>query len=195
MKKLVALLMVSLMATSAFAVVDDDPDMLGVYFDLNADTNSISAAASVPFNMYFIITNPSVASIWGVEFGYDLVGGAGQYFRLAETLPGGALNVGDASNPATGDYVLGLASPLPAQPATVMATWNVLLLAPISFEVYLSASNPESIADGLPAMEIGGSIVPLGLSTGIGNAAAVVNGPAPVSVEEASFGSVKSLFR
>lgn len=49
MKKLVVLLLVSLMATSAFAVVDPDPDMIGVYFDATADNNCTTAAANVPF--------------------------------------------------------------------------------------------------------------------------------------------------
>ena len=70
-----------------------------------------------------------------------------------------------------------------------------MLLAPTSLDIYLSASNPESIAEGLPAMEIGGTIVPLGLSTGIGNPAATVNGDCVVANEDVSFGSVKSLFR
>ena len=39
MKKLVVLLLASLVATSAFAVIDPDPNMMGVYFDRNADQN------------------------------------------------------------------------------------------------------------------------------------------------------------
>ncbi len=46
MKTLVVLLMVSLMATSAFAVVDEDPDMIGVYFDANADLNEFNVDAT-----------------------------------------------------------------------------------------------------------------------------------------------------
>ena len=37
MKVLLGMLLVGVMASSAFAVVDDDADMMGIYFDLNAD--------------------------------------------------------------------------------------------------------------------------------------------------------------
>jgi hypothetical protein len=196
MKKLVVLLMVSLMAASAFATVDEDPDMLGVYFDVGANDNCITAGASVPFTVYFMITSVSADNVFGVEFGYEIVGGTGLFFRLAEVLPAGSLNVGDSSNPALGDYIAGFASPQAGSGANVtVATWNMLLLAPVSLEFYLGPSFSESIADGLPAMEIGGTIVPLGLSTGIGNAAATVNGDCVVANEDVSFGSVKSLFR
>lgn len=198
MKKLVVLLLVSLMATTSFAVIDPDPDMLGVYFDLDANFNCTTAAPSVPFTAYFVITNPSAPEISGVEFGYTLVAsaGPGTFFRLSEILPAGGLNVGNSSLPDSGDYVVGLASPLPGQPAVVMATWSVLLLAPQTLDFYLGPAVIESIPDGLPAMEIGGSIVPLGYSTGGSDIpAASVNGDCPVSVEETSFGSVKSLFR
>ncbi len=71
-----------------------------------------------------------------------------------------------------------------------------MLLSPMTVEIFLGPSNVQSIDDGLPAYEIGGSILPLGLSTSGANVpVAVVNGAGPVAVEEASFGSVKSLFR
>ncbi len=202
MKKLVVLLMVSLMAVSAFGGVDEDPDMLGLYFDLNATDNCLTIGASVPFFAYTMITNPSAANVFGVEFGYDLVvpaGMDGSLFRLAEILPAGALNVGNASDKIQGNYIIGLASPIAGSGANVtMVTWQLMLLAPMSVDIHLGASNPESIADGLPAYEIGGTIVPLGLSTGepgLGFPVASVNGDCPVATEETSFGSVKSLFR
>jgi hypothetical protein len=196
MKKLVVLLMVSLMAASAFATVDEDPDMLGVYFDLNANDNCGTFGPSVPFNVYFMITNVSAANVFGVEFGYELVGGTGLYFRLAEILPAGSLNVGTATNPAVGDYIVGFANPIPGSGANAtVVTWQLLLLAPTSIDIYLGSSFSESIPDGLPAMEIGGTIAPLGLSTGIGNPAATINGDCVVATDDVSFGSVKSLFR
>ena len=98
MKKLVVLLMVSLMATSAFAVVDEDPDMLGVYFDANADFNEFAVAPSTPFFAYVMITNPSASEVHGLEFGYDVVppaGSEGNIFRLANTLPAGSVDLGE----------------------------------------------------------------------------------------------------
>ena len=200
MKKLVVLLMVSLMATSAFAVVDPDTDMLGVYFDTAADQNCIDAAANVPFFAYVTITNPSSAEVHGLEFGYSIVSSAGPglMFRLANNLPAGAVDLGTNTDLFAGDYVVGLANPLPGTPAVQFVTWQFLLLAPQSVEIFLGPSSVPSLDDGMPAYEIGGAIQSLGLATGgVDVPVATVNGGAncPVATEETSFGSVKSLFR
>jgi hypothetical protein len=200
MKKLVVLLLVSLMATSAFATIDPDPDMLGVYFDLNADNNCTTAPASLPFSAYVMITNCSADNVFGVEFGYQVVSSVpGTFFRLGEILPAGALNVGNAADPAAGDYIVGFSAPIAGGGANVtVVTWSFLLLAPVSLDMYLGPSNSPSLANGLPAMEVGGTIVPLGVSTGhpdLGLPAATVNGDCVVATDDVSFGSVKSLFR
>ncbi|MDX2473594.1 MAG: hypothetical protein QNL91_07760 [Candidatus Krumholzibacteria bacterium] len=200
MKTLVVLLLVSLMATSAFAVIDPDTDMLGVYFDTTADNNCTTAAESIPFFAYVTITNPSAAEVHGIEFGYSLISsvGPGKMFRLLNTLPSGAVDLGTNTDLMLGDYVVGLAAPLPATEAVQFVTWQFLLLEPQMVEIYLGPSTIQSIDDGLPAYEIGGSIQSLGLSTGqpsAGVPVATVNGDCAVAVEDASFGSVKSLFR
>ena len=202
MKKLVVLLLVSLMAVSAFAGLDEDPDMLGCYFDVDANQNCIAAGVNVPFFAYFMITNVSADNVFGVEFGYDVgvpAGMDGMLFRLAEILPSGALNVGTASDKMQGDYIVGMASPIAGNGANVtVVTWQLMLLSVMPVDIFVGPSNPESIFDGLPAYEIGGTIASLGVSTGhpsLGIPAASINGDCPVAVENASFGSVKSLFR
>lgn len=198
MKKLLVLLLVSLMATSAFAVVDTDPDQIGVYFDTAADQNETVAEASVPFFAYVTITNPTASEVWGLEVGYEIVSSAGTaaLFRLANILPVGAVDLGTNTDVFSGDYVVGLANPLPATPAVQFVTWQFLLLVPQTVEFFIGSSFVQSIPDGLPAYEIGGAILPLGVSSGdTGLPVATVNGSPPVAVENASFGSVKSLFR
>jgi hypothetical protein len=201
MKKLVVLLLVSLMATSAFATVDPDPDMLGIYFDLTADNNCTTAGPGVAFTAYVFITNPSAPLVYGVEYGYTIAtnppGFEGSFFRLSEILPAGSLNVGNAASPLAGDYIVGFSSPAVGSGNNVLCvTWSFLLLAPgFGLDMTLGASNSPSIPNGLPAMEIGGTIVPLGTSTGTGNVTATVNGDCVVANEDVSFGSVKSLFR
>ena len=57
MKKLLAVAVVMLMATSAFAVVDPDTNMIGVYFDESADTNTMTGATPYEtFPIYVILT-------------------------------------------------------------------------------------------------------------------------------------------
>ena len=153
---------------------------------------------SVPFFAYVTITNPTASGVYGLEVGYDIVstGGTALMFRLANTLPAGAVDLGNSTDLFHGDYVVGLANPLPGAPAVQFITWQFLLLAPQTVEIFLGPSFVQSIQDGLPAYEIGGSILPLGLSSGdAGAPVATINGTGPVAVEDASFGSVKSLFR
>ena len=196
MKKSLMILMCTMLASGALATVDPDPDMLGVYFDTTANINCTTQAPSVPFFAYCIATNITAGEIFGVEFGYEILGGTGSYFRLAEILPSGSLNVGDSSLADSGTYIMGFSSPLPGNGANaIVATWQFLLLAPVSMEIFIGPSTPQSIPDGLPALEIGGVIVPIGVSTGLGNAAATINTECVVSTEEATFGSVKALFR
>ncbi len=200
MKKLLVLLVVSLMATSAFAVVDEDPNMLGVYFDLDADMNELAVGANTPFFAYVMLTHPTSDNVFGLEFGYDVVvpaGMEGLIFRLANNLPAGAVDLGNSVSVFSGDYVAGLAAPLPGAPAVTFVTWQFMLLSPgLEVQIFLGPSNVQSIDDGLPAYEAGGTIEPLGLSTGgVSTPVAVVNGVGPVAVDNASFGSVKSLFR
>jgi len=196
MKKLLVLLTISLMATSAFAQVDTDPDMIGVYFDTGATSNSAVIAPATATQVYVIITNPTSAQVQGLEVGYEIVAPAGSYFRLQNSLPGGAVDLGNSDDITSGDYVVGLAAPMPSSSAVVFITWSFFLTAPVQMDIYLGPSAVESIPDGLPAYETGGTIQSLGLSTGgVGTPCAVVNGTAPVAVEETSFGGVKSLFR
>jgi hypothetical protein len=198
MKKLVILLMLSLMATSAFAVVDPDPDMLGIYFDLNADDNCLTTAANVPFFAYVILTNPTVPGVEAFEFGYENavpVGLETLIFQLATTLPAGAIDVGDGI-PTGGNIIAGLAVPVPAAPATVLVTWQYLLLTPMPVEMYLTASNPSSIPGGLPVIQAEGSLRQVGLSTGgPDNPVATVNAGCAVATESDTWGGLKSLYR
>jgi len=202
-KKSVVVLLACLVATSAYATIDPDLDMIGVYFDMNADINCIAENASVPFFAYVIITNPSAALVYGVEFGYGLrtvpAGLDASIFRLAEILPVGALNVGNSDDKMIGDYIIGFAAPVPGAGQNILVvTWQYMLLAPMGLEFHLGPAVTESIPDGLPAYEIGGIILPLGVSTGhpnLGIPAATVNGDCAVATEDFSFGRVKSLFR
>jgi hypothetical protein len=199
MKKLVVLLLVSLMATTAFAQIDPDPDGIGVYFDMAATQVSYDATVNVPFFAYVCITNPTAAEVHGLEFGYQVnvpAGLDGLFFRLLQTVPAGAVDLGNSTNKLMGDFVVGLASPLPAAASVPFVTWQFMLLTPMSVEFYITGSTVPSLPGGEPAYEIGGSIRKLQQSTGgDGFPVATINGPAPVAVEETSFGSVKSLFR
>ena len=205
MKYLAVLLMATLAATSALAVADPDPNVMGIYFDRNADENCYTTAASVPFFTYLILTNPTPQAINAYELGLEIVVPAGMesmFFQLATNIADGAVSGINVGSPTAlgGDYIVGLAGPIPAQPATILHSWQHMLLAVIPVEYYIGASSAPSLPGDFPvAQDADGSILfSCGQSTGGPDVpVAVVNGagPCPVGVEETSFGSVKSLFR
>ncbi len=207
MKKLVVLLLVSLMATSAFAVVDPDDDMIGIYFDMNADDNCLIIGASLPFMAYIVTTNPTAPAISAYELGYRIVvptGMEGFLFRLASTIANGVttgLNLGNETDVLEGTYIVGLAEGLPGDPATVLHSWQFMLLSPlVTMEFYLSSIPVDpSIPGDYPVLlnDVTKVLYQAGQSTGGPDTpVATVNFEnCVVGVENASFGSVKSLFR
>ncbi len=70
MKKFAILLALSMIASSAFAIMDDGISSLGVYFDNTGNINCFAPTPGVPFNVYFIVANPAVANMGGFEFAW-----------------------------------------------------------------------------------------------------------------------------
>lgn len=210
MKKLVVLLLVSLMASSAFADFDPDPNGIGVYFDVEALDNCLVVGPSVQFNAYLILTNTTAPSVSAYEVGYTNMVPAGEensLFRLASLIANGVvsgLDLGDSSDILAGDHIVGLAAPLVASNATILHTWTFMLTSPtITMEMYISEASQSSI-DGIYPVVLNAddsTLFQAYHSTGLdeeGNAnpVATVNiDDCVVGVEEVSFGSVKSLFR
>ena len=194
MKKVVAILMMSLFATSAFAVVDDAVNSMGIYFDLNADVYEANGPMYVAFNAYVIVTNPDFGALFGYEFGYEVIGNCSV---MGTTLAGtGPIDVGDNC------HIVGLAAPLATSPATVVTTLSVFPMSadPISFE--LKGALPNSIVgSNVPALLLEGDvIIPAGLSAGLTEEGdtqicAYINGWGVVATDEASWDEVKSLYR
>jgi hypothetical protein len=202
MKKLVVLLLATLVATSAFAVIDPDPDMVGIYFDTTADNNCFMTGPSVPFFAYFIATNPVPGAINAYEFGFNNAvpaGMEGMLFMLASNIGNGAdgVDVG-THDPLGGDYIVGLAAPIATTEATVLHSWQYMLLAEIPVEMFIFQSSKPSIEGVYPVLQNseGSVLYQAGQSTGGPDVpVATVNLDCVIGVEDASFGSVKSLFR
>lgn len=197
MKKLVALLLVSLMATSAFAIVDPDSDMMGIYFDTAADQVCGSAAPITNINAYLIYTNPTLPSIRGFECQVSYVAGDNNT-SITPTLAIPGTDVGVKAAPVF-NFIVGYGSPLPTSAATTLATLNIFYLnfASPSMDLFLGPADPSSNLDGLPMVILDDfSLTTVGTSTD-GGVAAQINAAAcgVVDSEDASWGEVKSLFR
>lgn len=189
------LLMASLLvASTAFAVVDPDPNMLGIYFDEAADMPCIEGVAPyAQIPTYIILTSPDFDYLYGIEFGYDK---SANLTVLSTTWTDPAVtDVGQAGN-----HIVGFGNPWPTSEATVIATLNVMYLetagAPAFFS--LKGSNPSSIDPMLPtALLYGGMLVTLGTSTLPGEITALINGTCEdvVATESSTLDAVKSLYR
>lgn len=208
MKKLVVLLLASVVATSAFAVIDPDPNGIGIYFDLTADVNCSEQAPSIPFWAYLVLTNTTAPTVSAYEIGYRNVGpGPGQLFRLNSLIANGdmtGLDLGDNADPLEGDHIVGLSAPIPGDAATVLHSWQYMLLAPVSMDMYISSASQSSIVGPWPVILNAETSTLFNAFNSTGGPpeegepfppVASVNGDCVVAVEEASFGSVKSLFR
>lgn len=184
MKKLVVLLMLSVFASSAFAVVDPDTNSLGIYFDMNADVYE----APLGFTQaYLIVTNPAFDAIKGLECQVDWDETASAYYGMI--LPAGALNVGDQHS-----VIIGLGSAMPTTAATLMATYTLMATAPTYFIV--GALDAPSIEGDLPVVVDGDdNMFQIGLSADVGNVCAMIGDTGVVDSESETWGGVKSLYR
>jgi len=193
MKKLVVLALVSLLATSAFAGLDTDSDMIGVYFDTAGDVVCATAAFIDHVPAYILYTNPTLPTTRGFELGMDVIGVGNTSISVA--FPVSATNVGVTTG-GNVNIIAGYASPIPTSAATVMATLDVFYLdfAPLDF--MLRASNPSSNSQGLPmVVRDDFSLMTVGFSAPTGPAAQINGACSVVENEDASFGAVKALFR
>ena len=190
MKKLVVLLLVSLMASVAFAGLDPDTDSFGVYFDMAGNSNSASAALFTPFPVYLLLMNPA-----GTTDGFEctVTPAGAPYFILGTTLPTGALDVDAAAN----GYAVGAATPFVNNGGVMLlCTWTFMVQAATPLEFTISQATAPSMPGGLPVVTGNGVLRRCGVASGSTSLpCARVNGAAPVAAEVSSFGNVKSLFR
>lgn len=192
MKKLVALLLVSMMASVAFAGLDQDPDQFGIYFDTLGNANCANAGPFMPTNVYLLLMNP-VSATNGFECTVTPVGAP--HFILSTTLGGtGALDVDSSAN----GFAVGAAANYPVVGgAAVLVTYSVMLQAAAPLEFYITEASIPSMPGDLPVVTGDGVLRRCGVASG--DVTMPVGGfnmaLCPVSAEATTFGNVKSLFR
>ncbi len=193
MKKLIVIMSCLLMANMAFAVADEDPDGIGIYFDLTADTNYVDAVAYDQILTYLIITNPSAASVagWECTLEFDMVG---------LSVLGGWIYNGSALNVLTEpEFAVGLASPLPAEPATLLLTFTLFVMDEAGSLFYVLPSPAPSTPDNLPLYVDGDDLSHLILldnvtGGGVDSAVAGINMVPPTATQQSTWGAVKNLW-
>ncbi len=191
MKKLVALLFVSLTASLAFAGLDPDLDSFGLYYDAGGYMNCAAVGPFVPTNVYLLLSNP-VGPTDGFECTLTPVGVP--HFILSTNLGPAALDIDSSAN----GYVVGAASNYPVvNGQIVLATLQFMLAAPGSLEFFITQATVPSMPGDLPVVTGNGVLRRCGVSSGAVSIPVLGMNPSfcPVSEEISSFGDVKSLFR
>jgi len=197
MKILAIALMTVALPAVCLAVVDPDPDLMGIYFDTRADNDCLQVEAGTPFPAYVILTNPTFAGVDAFEFGYENEFDSshlGSLVLMGATLPPQSIDVG--SGDATGgDHIVGLASPVPPATALVLLTWQYMMLEKFPVAMYLGPTSTPSLPEGLPVVGLGGDLFAVDiLSHNVNLPVAAVNG-ACGQIDEVQWGTLKSTFR
>ena len=176
-------------------------NQLGIYGDEagSLDSQNFVVAASTPFTAYMVLTNPvdnydmAVGEVEAFECRVAFSNGA-MVFKLAETLPPQAINVGDSSNPAAGlEYAVGLGVPTPVVGGAVtLVEFTFMVLAVSQIDVFIEESQggnlyyqeadnkelvdyyPSSSDPAMPVASFNGTVTP---------------------VDEETWGGVKALYR
>jgi len=189
------LMTLAILLIAATALGQSAPDMVGIYFDEQATMHFMWSDPFTTLPIYLVITNPTATSIAGWEC--SLLWDTGIAMVLGEyNYAGNALNVLDP--PA---FAVGLASPLPAQEATVLLWFNVLLLSDMCCEFTVDASPVPSTPDEMPLYVDGNDLshlILLGSPFGYdmdGNPLPSGYLNCDVAAGNTTWGTVKSLFR
>ena len=203
MKTLLVLVLSCFSASSVFAVIDPDPDMLGIYFDVNAEENCMFVEASVPFFAYLILTNSTAPAINAYELGFQncvCTGLESQLFMLASNIAHGVVDGVDVGTHTaiSGDYIVGLAEALPATEAMILHSWQYMLLAVLPVQMFIGPSSKPSLPGDLPVVQNaeGSILMTVGTSTGGPDIpVATLNTDCVVAIRSESWGNVKALYR
>ncbi len=191
MKTTIALLLTMLMAASALAIIDPDPNTMGLYFDEEA--NIVCATGVTPFSqvdLYLTLTSPTFDNLYGFEAGLTLEG-EGLVLAVYFSNPQ-ALNVGDLTN-----LIVGFGAPTATTEATVVARWTILYTSATleGLDFYLHGTTPSSLDPMYPTLLLADGELMSVATTVIEGPNASINGCPVIAVEEMSFDSVKSLYR
>lgn len=186
-----------------FAVVDPDPDGIGVYFDFNADVSHIMTEPGPPFYAYVILTNPTAEYLLDYEFAYRVIPTPGLehlLIRLDMDFPDFVPH--DLTTPyyeIISDEVsvrTFYSTPMPGSSAVVLLTWQFLLLGPMEVEFYFGPTNDEDGSSGQLGYNSEVGFVTMNPSSGDTMLpVARVNGDGVVPIAETTFGSLKALYR
>lgn len=179
-----------LLNTAAGAVLDENDNTMGLYFDTDGESDCLEAVpplSQVP--CYIVLTNPTFGELYGFECGLEY----GSELVLLDTILAHdqALNVGSGGN-----LIVGFGSPTYTDEATLLATLNLMYMdmggQPTT--ITLRGAEPASLDPAYPAVLLADGEL---LSTGIHRPTFNhhLNGICTFDDREAGWDQVKTLYR
>ena len=177
--------------------VTPDPDILGIYFDLDANVYlSYTSAPLELMNAYLLISNPSDAG--GVAAWECLARVQGDAALQQWELSAG-LNILDTQ---LGEFHVAIgmgASALPAAPTILLATWSGYVATPRAAVMFHVEPYPGSASftetPGYVSGEDDGRFIPLGSTFGDYFQPCAAINPYGTPAESMGWGDIKALFR
>ncbi len=195
--KYFALLLLLSVATSAGAVIDPDPDQMGLYFDPAGNSVCTTSEFAHVVPLYVLYTKPTLPEIRGFECTITL-GASGTVLSILtnETYPVEALNLASHSIYEYG-FIVGFEQPVPTAPVTLLAQLDVIYLQEEPLQLHLGPAVPASLGSQWPVILAGDySLLPVGVSAPDGPAA-LINAPecTVVDTDPTPWGAVKAMYR
>ena len=207
MKKLLfaasALAALSLLTPSAgFAQFHDYDNTVGIFLDEDAtQTEKLDGLANVPFFVYIVLLRPATLDGSGYPdvnaFELTINSSDNTIFKLAEGLPAGAINVGDATVVANGlEYIVGLANSISVdQQAVTLFSLQLMSLTGNPFELFVGPTSKPSIDGEMAFQSVSPILIPMFSSAGAPGSAVFGFNTGVVAIESETWGGVKSLYR
>ena len=179
-------------APVAQSVIDPGDNVIGAYFDLDADTDCIEGVdLNTPLPIYIILTRPTFSELYGFEFGIDYGSNLilmDRFFANSQSL-----NIGSGDN-----FIVGFGSPTATEDATLLVTLSMLHMGTTNSpsQFILSGSQPSSLDPDYPTVLLADDEL---LSTGLHSEyrpyTYLINGRCGFEDQEIAWDQVKSLYR
>ena len=192
--KIVFLILVALMLSWGMseAQLNPEPNLLGLYFDEQAEVNCIEGVPPYQIvSMYAILTNPTMDEIVGFEFGLDVVGST---IFMETVVPGNIF--WDPVEYVR--YVVNFGYPYPLGPINMLVSFTVLYfepnMAPVAFFMR-EADVPSGPWDQPGVILPGGEFVPVVVNLSLGDMTASLNEVCALPTQPRTFEGLKALFR
>ena len=189
--KFFCVLLIVFLASPALAILDPDDNMMGLYFDLEADMPCLDGIGPYEIvEMHLMITHPTFDELSGFEAGFDY---EGEVIQTSVELDG-IIDIPEDSR----NLIIGYGSPRPTSEAMVLASISFLYLdaglGPVN--IYLHATEPSSFEPPSPGVLLpDGVLLPMNLSAPVGPAAQLNGGCGVVETHRVDFDQIKSIYR